>query len=283
MTTDARTLGQPAPPMGLLAALTTLEDIAIVSFDIEPDAAAAHLPPWLAPDVVTLADGRPRALVSAVTFRDVDFRFRSMPFVRLGMIQTNYRMYVRAAHQRAVWFLGSTLSTAIVEVPRLLWKMPWTRAPATLDAVWDATACRTWRSRAIGEWGGYDVELDGLAQPMGRLDGFADEVETALVLTHPMAGYYRRLDGGVAGYHVWHAPMHPARGRAIRARYDALERAGLVSAGQAPHSVLLERRSDFRIYLPPTRLDGPLPEEGRTQARRTPCARGPIHGTLGQR
>ncbi len=33
----------------------------------------------------------------------------------------------------------------------------------------------------------------------------------------------------------------------------------LVAPDQAPHSVLLERRSDFRIYLPPIRLEGPLP------------------------
>ncbi len=77
--------------------------------------------------------------MSAVTFRDVDFRFRLAPFVRLGMIQTNYRAYVRAGDQRAVWFLGSTLSTSIVAVPRLLWKMPWTKAAATLDASWEAT------------------------------------------------------------------------------------------------------------------------------------------------
>jgi len=175
------------------------------------------------------------------------------------MIQTNYRAYVRAGDQRDVWFFGSTLSTSIVEVPRLLWKMPWTKAPASLDATWDAAACTSWRSRAVGEWGGYDVELTGTSEPMGRLDGFADELVAARVLTHPMAGYYRRLDGGVAGYHVWHAPMRPTRGRALRTRYDALERLGLVRPDQAPHSVLLERRSDFRIYLPPIRLEGPMP------------------------
>jgi hypothetical protein len=41
---------------------------------------------------------------------------------------------------------------------------------------------------------------------------------------------------------------------AVRARYDVLEDAGLVTRDQPPHSVLLERRSDFTVYLPPTRL-----------------------------
>ncbi len=97
------------PSPGPLAALTTLEDIAIVTYDIEPDALAALLPAWIEPDVLTLSDGRQRALISAVSFRDVDFRFRLVPFVRLGMLQTNYRAYVRAGGERAVWFLGSTL------------------------------------------------------------------------------------------------------------------------------------------------------------------------------
>ena len=65
-----------APPRpGPLAAMTTLEDIAIVTYDIDPDALAEMLPEWIVPDVLTLGDGRRRALVSAVSFRDVDFRF----------------------------------------------------------------------------------------------------------------------------------------------------------------------------------------------------------------
>jgi hypothetical protein len=91
---------------------------------------------------------------------------------------------------------------------------------------------------------------------MGTLDGMADEADTAMLLTHPLVGYYRRLDGQVAGYRVWHAPMRPSRGSVVHARYDVLERAGLVSGGQVPHSVLLERRSEFIVYLPPTRLEG---------------------------
>ena len=196
-----------------------------------------------------------------MTFRDVDFRFRLAPFVRLGMIQTNYRAYVRAGDQRAVWFFGSTLSTPIVEVPRLLWKMPWTQAPATIEATWDAT---TLSVLAVTRGGGVGRlrhrARPGTPEPMGRLDGFADELETARVLTHPMAGYYRRLDCGVAGYHVWHA-ADAADARSTPSGPDTTRWNAWAwsRSDQAPHSVLLERRSDFRIYLPPTRLDGPMP------------------------
>jgi uncharacterized protein YqjF (DUF2071 family) len=247
-----------APRPGPLAAMTTLEDIAIVTYDIDPGALLAMLPSWIEPDVLTLADRRQRALISAVTFRDVDFRLRLLPFARLGMLQTNYRAYVRAGGERAVWFLGSTLTSRSVEVPRRLWSMPWHRVDATLQATWDGAVCRSWRSTVTGSWGGMDVELAGTAEPLGRLDGMATEADTAMLLTHPLVGYYRRLDGQVAAYRVWHEPMHPTRGAAVRARYDVLEASGLVSPGQVPHSVLLERRSDFIVYLPPTRLDAPL-------------------------
>ncbi|MFN8519524.1 MAG: DUF2071 domain-containing protein [Chloroflexota bacterium] len=247
-----------APPPGPLAALTTLEDIAIVTYDVAPEALAALLPDWAEPDVLTLADGRRRALVSAVTFRDVDFRFRLLPFVRLGMLQTNYRAYVRTGGERAVWFLGSTLTSRSVEVPRRLWSMPWHRVEATLEATWDGVTCTRWRSTVTGSWGGMDVQVEGTDEPMGTLDGLADEAETARVLTHPLTGYYRRLDGRVAGYRVWHAPMRPTRGRLVHGRYDALEQAGLVTPGQEPHSVLLDRRSDFIVYLPPSLLGQPL-------------------------
>ena len=122
-------------------------------------------------------------------------------------------------------------------------------------------------------WGGMDVELTGTSEPMGVLDGMADEAETARLLTHPLAGYYRRLDGQVAGYRVWHEAMHPTRGDAVRARYDVLERAGLITPGQTPHSVLLERRSDFIVYLPPTRLDSRWTADRAVARRRTlrPC------------
>lgn len=121
--------------------------------------------------MLTLADGSRRALVSAVSFRDVDFRFRLVPFIRLGMLQTNYRTYVRAGGARAVWFLGSTLTSRSVEVPRRLWSMPWHRVDATLEVTWDGQVCRSWRSTVTGSWGGMDVELAGSAEPMGRLDG----------------------------------------------------------------------------------------------------------------
>ena len=125
-----------------------------MTYDIDPDALAALVPDWMEPDLLVLADGRRRALVSAVSFRDVDFRFRLLPFVRLGMLQTNYRAYVRAGGERAVWFVGSTLTSRSVAIPRRLWSMPWHRVDGTLevseiDAASDM-AVDAWRIDARG-------------------------------------------------------------------------------------------------------------------------------------
>ncbi len=60
MITDGGALELPAPPMGPMAALTTLEDIAIVSFDIDPEAVRALLPPWLEPDRTAIEAGLPK-------------------------------------------------------------------------------------------------------------------------------------------------------------------------------------------------------------------------------
>jgi uncharacterized protein YqjF (DUF2071 family) len=244
----------PKPRLGPLGASTALVDIAIVTYDVDPDRLKRSLPRGLEPDVVTLSDRRPRALVSAVTFRDVAFRFRGLPIVRVGFVQTNYRAYVRARRERAVWFFGTTLTSRLAAIPRLTWQMPWWTIRGTLDAEWSGGVCRRWRSRAEGRWGSLEVELEGTDQPMGAMDGFADPELGAFVLTHPLVGYYTRFDGLLGKYHVWHERMTPTIGRVLRARYGVFEDAGLVAPGAPPHSVLLQRRSDFLIQLPPRRV-----------------------------
>jgi len=76
-----------------LDATTTLQDFALVTFDIDPARLAAALPAALEPEVRTLDDGRARGFVSAVSFRDVDFRFAVAPLVRVSFFQTNDRAY----------------------------------------------------------------------------------------------------------------------------------------------------------------------------------------------
>jgi hypothetical protein len=251
---DTAAFSTPRPRVGLLGATTSLVDIAIVTYDVDPERLMRHLPAGLVPDHLTMSDGRTRALVSALTFRDVDFRFRGLPLIHTAFVQTNYRAYVRAGAERAVWFFGTTLTTRLASLPRRAWSMPWWTVEGHLEAEWSDSVCRGWRSRAAGRWGSMEVELAGTDQPMGVLDGFHDADHAALVLTHPLIGYYTGVDGRLGKYRVWHERMTPTIGHVVTARYQVFEDAGLIEADAQPHSVLLQQRSDFLIDLPPRRI-----------------------------
>jgi hypothetical protein len=89
---------------------------------------------------------------------------------------------------------------------------------------------------------------------MGRLDGFTDTDDAALVLTHPLDGFFRRRNGELGRYSVWHERLRPQLGIARAATYAVFQEAGLLSRGAMPHSVLLQRSVEFDVLLPPTRV-----------------------------
>jgi hypothetical protein len=254
--TAAEAFARPRPRLAGFDASTTLEDLAIVTFDVEPARLAALLPAGVTPEVRTLDGGTERGFVSAVSFRDVDFRFAGASWLRVSFAQTNYRAYVHGPDgRRAVWFFGTTLDSPLVALPRHLWRMPWHEGATTLEADWTVEGvCRRYRHRCDGSWGGADVELVGTAERAGRLDGFADADDAAHVLTHPLDGWFRRNDGSLGRYAVWHGRMQPSVGVTRRARYAIFEDAGLVSADTEPHSVLLQQTIDFDVILPPVRV-----------------------------
>ena len=55
---------------------------------------------------------------------------------------------------------------------------------------------------------------------------------------------------------MWHDRLTPTVGRCRAARFAVLDRLGVVPYAEqgAPHSVLLQERTEFTIYLPPRRL-----------------------------
>lgn len=249
-------------------ATTRLQDFAIVTFAVDPDRLAARLPRGLAPEVRRLDDGRKVGFVSAVSFRDVDFRLAALPQIRASFDQTNYRAYLVAeGGRRAVYFFGTTLDSPLVAVPRLAWGMPWHAGRIRLAADWAADGrCVKYRHRCSSRWGAVDVDLEGTAEPMGRLDGFADTEDAAVVLTHPLDGFFRRRDGRLGRYAVWHERLRPQLGSANLATYAVFLDAGLVGPGDAPHSVLLQRSIDFDVLLPP------VPARESSSRRRRPQA-----------
>jgi hypothetical protein len=250
----AEGFARPRAELNGLDASTTLEHFALVTFDVDPDALAAALPPWLTPEVRTLDDGRRRGFVSAVSFRDVDFRFAIAPWLRVSFFQTNYRAYVTGPDgRRAAYFFGTTLDSPLALIPRHAWWMPWHRGATRIDADWAADGrCRSYRHSCSDAWGAAVVQLEGSDESPGRLDGFADADDAALVLTHPLDGWFLRPDGRLGRYRVWHERLRPQLGTAQRARYAVFERLGLVAEDQAPHSVHIQRAVDFDVHLPPT-------------------------------
>jgi Uncharacterized conserved protein (COG2071) len=251
----AQAFARPRERLRWLDATTTLEGFALVTFDVDPLRLRAVLPAALEPEVRTLADGRSRGFVSAVSFRDVDFRFAVAPWIRVSFFQTNYRAYVRGPDGRqAVHFFGTTLDSPLVRMPRDLWGMPWHPGRTTIESSWAADGtCTAYRHVCSGRWGRADVELVGSAAPLERLDGFADADEAAHILTHPLDGWFEHPNGRLGRYAVWHPRMTLQMGSARRASYAVFEELGLVEPGAVPHSVLLTRSIKFDVLLPPRR------------------------------
>lgn len=233
-------------------ATTDLLDFAIITYAVAPERLAAHLPPGFEPDVYTLDDGREVAFISAVPFRDADFHFHFAPFYKIAMGQTNYRAYVRYQGKRVVWFFGTVLTGPWLWIPRHLWKLPWHTARMFFKTRWHKGVCQEYELTTLSSWAPARMSLTGTTTPMGRLDGFEDEEETAVVLTHPLYGYYWRRNRTLGSYNVWHAPLVLQHAQVEHARFELFERLGLITPDQAPHSALVQKRTTFVIYLPPT-------------------------------
>jgi uncharacterized protein YqjF (DUF2071 family) len=245
-------------PSGLDAE-TTLAHFAIVTYLVDPQVARPHIHPRFQPDWVEV-DGRTWALLSVVPFLDQDFRFAKIPWPQWNFGQTNYRIYVTDSETGAhvAWFFGTSLDSVTVSIPRYLWKLPWHKASINFDCTYDAQAKRytSYRMRTTHSWADADLELTDSGEPPTQLTGF-DDLETGLVLlTHPRTGYYYRRDGSLGSYSIWHNRLQPTVGGVVSARFDLLDRLGLVQRGDPArvHSVLLQHQTDFTIYLPPKKV-----------------------------
>lgn len=242
------------PPAGM-DVTTTLQHFAIITYCVDPGLLQTHIHPRFQPDLITF-DGSEQALLSVVPFVDQDFRFVNAPWFKWRFGQTNYRAYVNDSEtgEHVAWFFGTSLDSISVLLPRFAWKLPWHRAHISFDCEFDSTAglYRSYRMTTTNSWADAEVELTDSGEPPMELPGF-DDLETGLVLlTHPRAGYYFRRDGRLGSYRIWHDRLTPTLGDVASARFALLERLGLVENSlHQVHSVLLQHRTDFTIYLPP--------------------------------
>lgn len=245
-------LVMPKPSLGDVN--STLFDFAITTFDVDVEKLASFLPPGLEVERCQLKDGRERALVSAVTFHNTSFYVQFAPFIRLACEQTNYRAYVKRGEERVVWFFGTALASPFVMLPRYAWRLPWHRMHVERRGVWrgDALTSLDWHARAEGAE--ETLRVRGTGRALHQLDGFADLETTHRVLTHPTRGFLRTRRGRIVTYGVWHAPLVMEEAEVDEARFERFEKLGLVQPGQAPHSVLVQRTTDFLVRLPPRRV-----------------------------
>ena len=237
--------------------ITTLRHFAIVTYAVPPERVAGLVDERFALDTIQV-DGQERALISVVPFEDEDFRWAASDGPRWRFGQTNYRIYVRDRQtgKRAVWFLGTTLGSWRVVVPRYLWRLPWHygRFTFTCEQVVDGQYS-TYRIETRSRWAPLALELDHHADAPLELPGFADKKTALDVLTHPLDGFFRRRDGHLGTYSVWHERLAPTPGRVRHARIGLFDRLGIVPFAEqaAAHSVLIQPRTEFQIHLPPRR------------------------------
>ena len=236
---------------------TTLSHFAIITYMVEPDALRVHTHDRFKLNCITARDGTQKALISAVPFFDQDFRFVSFPLLKWAFGQTNYRAYVTDSEtgEHAAWFFGTSLDSLSVNIPRFVWKLPWYKARIHFDVDYDQQLGRykAYRMVTKSTWAPANLEIEDLGTPPRNLIGFPD-LETGLVLlTHPLRGFFYRRDGKLGSYSIWHDRLQTTEGRVAAASFRLLQELGLVHDGDVSgvHSVLIQHKTDFTIYLPP--------------------------------
>jgi hypothetical protein len=144
-----------------------------------------------------------------------------------------------------------------VAVPHYLWRLPWHGGRVAFDCEYDESGRRYARYRMAtrSEWAPAKLELEDTGECLRELPGFPDLERGRVVLTHPFKGVFYRRDGRLGTYSVWHDPLELTTGRLLRAEFGLFDRLGVVPFAEqlSPHSVLIQRLTEFAIGLPPTR------------------------------
>ncbi len=251
---------RPRPKLTGIDAVTRLADFAIITYALPPERLRPLIHERFELDTIDYGAGQ-RALLSVVPFRDLDFTAAAFPFPKWQFGQTNYRVYVRDRlnGEYCVWFIGTTLASCTVNIPHYLWRLPWYRGRMQFDTELAEGRYSRYEMSTQSRWAAAELSLRSRAGAALH-PGFVDEESALVCLTHPLTGYYYRRDGRLGRYRVWHDKLELHAGEIITARFDLLDRLGLVPFSEQgqPYSVLLQPETEFTIYLPPVAVD----EEG---------------------
>jgi hypothetical protein len=239
---------------------TTLRHFALINYAVPVERLRPHIPASRFDITEYEIDGRPMALLSVVPFLDTDFRYiRLAPWLHFRFPQTNYRVYVtdRQTQEPAAWFFGTSLGSPVVYLARTLWRIPWYYGRYAVDCHYDKGRYTKFSYRIKSKWAAAEIELTDTGEAVGLQLGFDDLEEMRLVLTHPVTGFYYRLNGRLGSYSIWHKLMEMTLARPNRLYFGLLERLAVLTKDEMerPHSVFLCPEIDFDIHLPPLNID----------------------------
>jgi hypothetical protein len=258
VTTAAEILDQRLAPRksGWLDIITGLRHFALINYSLPAERLRPHIPDRFEIQTFDIG-GDELALMSVVPFEDEGFHFTRLPYPRFRFCQTNYRVYVidKESGEQVVWFFGTTLGSWTVWLCRFLWKIPWHPARYSSDHLWDQESRRYHRFKyeTRSKWAPATIEVQDSGEPISAMPGFASLDDMVLTLTHPLDGYYYRLDRKIGGYSVSHDIISLTRGEAVHLHFGLFERLELLDAEEMmrPHSVFLCPHTEFHIYMPP--------------------------------
>lgn len=239
--------------------LCGLKHFAIITYAVPADRFSGVFPDRFQLDTIQV-DGQTLGLISVVPFVDVDFTSAVFPFPKFTMGQTNYRIYVidKKTGERCVWFLGTTLDSWTLLLPRYLWNLPWHAGKVRFDCRLNKCTglYEKYEMTTESEWAEAAVELSQSEEDTFDFPGFPDSESALVYLTHPLAGFYYRRDGKLGTYRVWHKELQVKPATLKSAKFRLLSNLGIVSESEqrTPYSVLIEPLNEFTIYLPPTVL-----------------------------
>lgn len=246
-------------PTGL-DVLCSLKHFSIITYAVPAARFNGMFPDRFQLDTVEV-EGEEMGLISVVPFIDVDFTSAVFPFPNFTMGQTNYRVYIidKKTHERCVWFIGTTLDSWTLAIPRHVWNLPWHAGSISFDCDFDESSGRyhQYKMQTKSAWAEAAVELSQSNHEVFNFPGFPDTESALVYLTHPLAGFYHRRDGKLGTYRVWHEELNVKPAKLKSAHFALLVDLGLVTQEeqQSPYSVLIEPINEFTIYLPPTVLD----------------------------
>lgn len=237
---------------GRLDIRTDLQHFALINYAVPKEKLEPHIPTDRFEIPTFEVNGRQQALLSVVPFVDADFCFyRLFPWFKFRFPQTNHRVYVidKATGEHVVWFFGTTLGSPVVHLARTLWRIPWYPAKYAIQCEFDGVNGRyqTYQMHIESEWCASQIEIEDTGKPVELPH------EERLILTHPVDGYFYRLDGRVGGYSIWHEIIPLTLGKPKNLYFSLYETLNIMSKTemQQPHSIFLCPRISFDIYMPP--------------------------------